>query len=97
MIWRPVQLNKESEVRESTAILFDADIAMRLVLDEDSHTNATILFDKVRQGQRGKSLPVEIEGWYQTIDSGGGEERFSKLSNDPLGVTRRPTLSIVCC
>jgi hypothetical protein len=63
----PVQLNKEGEVRESSAILFDADISMRIILSEDSHTNATIVFDKVRQGQRSKSLPIEIEGWFQTI------------------------------
>jgi hypothetical protein len=49
------------------AILFDADISMRIILDEDSHTNATIVFDKVRQGQRAKTLPIEIEGWFQTI------------------------------
>jgi replicative DNA helicase len=67
VIWCPVQLNKESEVRESTAILFDADISMRIILDEDSHTNGTIVFDKVRQGQRAKTLPIEIEGWFQTI------------------------------
>jgi replicative DNA helicase len=67
VVWCPVQLNKESEVRESTAILFDADISMRIILAEDSHTNATIVFDKVRQGQRARSLPIEIEGWFQTI------------------------------
>jgi replicative DNA helicase len=69
VIWCPVQLNKESEVRESTAILFDADVALRIILDEDSLTNATIIFDKVRQGQRAKSLPIVIEGWFQTIVS----------------------------
>jgi replicative DNA helicase len=67
VIWCPVQLNKESEIRESTAILFDADVSMRIILDEDSRTNATIVFDKVRQGQRTTSLPIEIRGWYQTI------------------------------
>jgi hypothetical protein len=51
-------------VRESSAILFDADISMRIILDEDSYTTATIVFDKVRQGQRAKSLWVEIEGWF---------------------------------
>jgi hypothetical protein len=50
VIWCPVHLNKESEVRESTAILFDADISMRIILDEDSHTNA---LDRVRQGEAG--------------------------------------------
>jgi hypothetical protein len=34
-IWCPVQLNKEGEVRESTSILFDAAISMRIILDED--------------------------------------------------------------
>jgi hypothetical protein len=33
--WCPVQLNKEGEVRESTSILFDAAISMRIILDED--------------------------------------------------------------
>jgi replicative DNA helicase len=69
VIWCPVQLNKESEVRESTAILFDSDISFRIILDEDSYTSATIVFDKVRQGQRAKSLPIEIQGWFQTIVS----------------------------
>lgn len=58
-----------SLVRESSAILFDADISMRILLDEGSYTTATIVFDKVRQGQRAKSLRVEIEGWFQTIVS----------------------------
>jgi replicative DNA helicase len=67
VIWCPVQLNKEGEVRESASILFDSDISFRIILDEDSYTSATIIMDKVRQGQRAKSLPIEIVGWFQTI------------------------------
>jgi replicative DNA helicase len=67
VIWCPVQLNKEGEVRESNAINFDADIAIRIVLDEDSYINGRIVFDKVRQGQRATSLRIEVEGWFQTI------------------------------
>jgi replicative DNA helicase len=69
VIWCPVQLNKEGEVRESASILFDSDISFRIILDEDSYTSATIITDKVRQGQRAKRLPIEIEGWFQTITS----------------------------
>jgi replicative DNA helicase len=72
VIWCPVQLNKEGEVRESASILFDSDISFRIILDEDSYTSATIITDKVRQGQRAKRLPIEIEGWFQTITSKRG-------------------------
>jgi hypothetical protein len=34
-----------------------------------SFNSATILFDKVGQGHRARSLPTEIEGWVQTITS----------------------------
>ena len=54
-------------MRESSAILFDADIALRIILDADSYTNARLVFDKVRQGQRSTSLSIEIEGWFRTI------------------------------
>jgi hypothetical protein len=74
VIWCPVQLNKESEVRESSAILFDADIALRIILEEGSYTNVTIVFDKVRQGQRARSLPIEID---QTISSTEIAEKYS--------------------
>ena len=78
VIWCPVQLNKESEIRESSAILFDADVALRIILDKDSHTSATIVFDKVRQGQRATSLPIEIQGWFQTIVSKEVAEEYPK-------------------
>jgi replicative DNA helicase len=67
VIWCPTQLNKEGEVRDSAAINFDADMSFRIILNEGSYTNATIIFDKVRQGERSTSLPIEIEGWFQTI------------------------------
>jgi replicative DNA helicase len=77
VVWCPVQLNKEGEVRESSSILFDADVSMRIILDEGSFTSGTIVFDKVRQGQRATALPIEIEGWYQTISSREVAEQYS--------------------
>jgi hypothetical protein len=74
VIWCPVQLNKEGEVRESSAILFDADIALRIILEEGSYTNATIVFDKVRQGPRARGLPIAID---QTISSKEIAEEYS--------------------
>jgi replicative DNA helicase len=77
VVWCPVQLNKEGEVRESASILFDSDVALRIILDEGSYKDATIVFDKVRQGQRASALPIEIEGWYQTISSREVVEQYS--------------------
>jgi replicative DNA helicase len=68
VIWCPVQLNKEDEVRESAAIQFDADIAIRIKTDTGSYTSAEIRFDKVRQGNRGEPIPIWIKGWTQTIE-----------------------------
>jgi replicative DNA helicase len=79
VIWCPVQLNKEGEVRESASILFDSDVAFRIILNEDSYTSATIVFDKVRQGQRATSLPIEIAGWFQTISG----KKLDDVMNPP--------------
>jgi len=68
VIWCPVQLNKEFEVRESSTIQFDADIAIRLVLDKESDVHGQIIFDKNRQGQKATNLPITIKGWFQTIE-----------------------------
>jgi replicative DNA helicase len=42
VVWCPTQLNKEGEVRESNAILFDSDISMRIILDEDARVGVKI-------------------------------------------------------
>jgi replicative DNA helicase len=68
VIWCPVQLNKEGDVRESAAIEFDADISIQIVLDEDAKENGAIVFNKVRQAARAKNLPIRMKGWVQTIE-----------------------------
>lgn len=67
VLWCPVQLNKGDEVRESAAIQFDADIAIRIQAEKEPDSGV-IIFDKVRQAYRGAPLPVWIRGWRQTIE-----------------------------
>jgi replicative DNA helicase len=64
VIWCPVQLNKEAEVRESAAISFYSDISLKLLLDG----GATLVIDKMRQGSCGKPIPVTVRGETQTIE-----------------------------
>lgn len=67
VIWCPVQLNKDAEVRESQAIEFDADISIRIELADRAQYKGQIVYNKVRQAERGKPQLVTIDGWYQTI------------------------------
>ena len=68
VIWCPCQLNKDKEVRESAAIEFDADISIHIdIPNEKKWVDGQILFQKVRQAQRGEPIPVELIGRYQTI------------------------------
>jgi replicative DNA helicase len=64
VIWCPVQLNKEGEVRESTAIQFDADIVIKIGYAKGK---CQIAFEKVRQAAKARPLPIDIDGAVQTI------------------------------
>jgi hypothetical protein len=64
VVWCPVQLNKEAEVRESQAISFYSDISVKLLVEG----GATLVVDKMRQGACGKPIPIMIKGQTQTIE-----------------------------
>jgi replicative DNA helicase len=74
VIWCPVQLNKDGDVRESSTIQFDADIAFRILLEKNSYVSGAIVFDKIRQAARGEDLPISIVGVHQTIYAREDEE-----------------------
>lgn len=67
-VWCPVQLNKKDEVRESQAIEFDSDIAIRILLNTDSMSSGCIVFDKIRQAKIGHPIAINMAGGYQTIE-----------------------------
>lgn len=77
VIWCPVQLNRDGDVRESATIEFDSDIYIQIDLSDKAKVAGNILFMKVRQAERAEPLPVMVKGWIQTI-----EERKKGDSNE---------------
>lgn len=67
VVWCPVQLNREGDVRESAAIEFDSDIYIRIKMSDKAKVLAQIVFEKIRQGERKDPLPVKVNGWFQRI------------------------------
>ena len=60
------KIRRRIPYRKIGKLIFFDPVEVRKAIDEFC---STIVFDKVRQGQRARSLKVEIEGWFQTIVS----------------------------
>lgn len=68
VIWCPVQLNKDGEVRGAMDILQASDISFRLTMEKDAKINGIIELDKSRQGESMAKIPVSRKGWFMTIE-----------------------------
>lgn len=68
VIWCPVQLNKDGEVRGAMDILQASDISFRLTMEKNSKVNGILDIDKSRQGESVVKIPVSRHGWFMTIE-----------------------------